>query len=240
MPPVWSDARPGHGGAHRAAPQGGARLRPRGVRRRAAVVPVGRRHPRSRPRSCGTVDTPLDGTAPCAAVRLRRLRVGLPRPGVGPGDPVAARPRRGLRARARPRRRRGRPALVAGRPDGAQAAHLRRPHRGGRRARVGRSGRRRPDRHPRPQRRRAAAGCGVLPAARPLAGRGRRGAVRRRAHHDARPDHPADRQRVGRVGRPVAARGLRVDGRATRRTTTCRRPAAGPTCWSPAPSTTPG
>ena len=40
-------ARPGHGGAHRAAAQGGAGLRPVGVRRRAAVLPVGRRHPRA-------------------------------------------------------------------------------------------------------------------------------------------------------------------------------------------------
>ena len=173
-------------------------------------------------------------------VRLRRLRVGLPRPGVGPGDPLAARPRRRLRARARPRRRRGRPALVAGRPDGAQAAHLRRPPRRRRRARRGRPRRRLADRHPRPLRRRAAPGRGLLPAARPLARGGRRGAVRRRAHHDARPDHPADGQRVGRVGRPVAGPRTTRGWPPTRRTTTSRRPAAAPTCSSPAPSTTRG
>ena len=139
--------RPRHRGAHRAAPQGGARLRLRGVRRRAAVLPVRRRHP-----GPGHHPAPRRHAAgrlgAVRAVRLRRLRVGLPRPGVGPGDPEPARPRRGLRARPRPRRRRGWPALVAGRPDGAQAAHLRRPHRGGRRPRRGRPGRRLPDRAP--------------------------------------------------------------------------------------------
>ncbi len=231
--------RPGHRGAHRAAPQGGAGLRPRGVCRRE----------RSFPSADGTlvpatilrhVDTPLDGSAPCAAVRLRRLRGGLSRPGVGPGDPEPARPRRGLRARPRPRGRGRWPALVAGRADGAQAAHLRRPRRGRRRAGRGGLVDGARHRHPRTQRRRAAPGCGVLPAARPLACRGRRGPVRRRTHHDARPDDPADRQRVGRVGRPEPARGLRRGCPPTRRTTTCRRPVAVPTCSSPAPSTTRG
>ena len=67
--------------------------------------------------------------------------------------------------------------------------------------------------HPRAQRRRAAPGRGAHPAPGPLAGRGRRGAVRRRGHHDARPVHPAHRQRVGRVGRPAAQGGLRLDAR---------------------------
>ena len=39
------------------------------------------------------------------SLRLRRLRVRLPGPGMGSGPPIAARPGRRLRARARPRRR---------------------------------------------------------------------------------------------------------------------------------------
>ena len=65
-----------------------------------------------------------------------------------------------------------------------EAEHLHRPPRGRRRA--GRARRRQPDRHPRAQRRRPAPGRGVQPAPGPLAGRGRRGAVRRRGHHDVR------------------------------------------------------
>ena len=45
-----------------------------------------------------------------------------------------------------------------------------------------------PDRHPRPERRRPAAGRGVQPAPGPVAGGGRRGAVRRRGDHDVRRD----------------------------------------------------
>ncbi len=166
LPPVWSRLRPGHGGAHRAAPQGGAGLRLRVVRRRAAVVPVGRRHPGRRPRSCGTGRHATGRLGAGVMYVLWRLRVGLPRPGVGPGDPLAARPGRGLRARSRPRRGRGRPALVAGRPDGAQAAHLRRSHRGRRRPGLGGTRRRLADRHARPQCRRAARRVPCSPSAR--------------------------------------------------------------------------
>ena len=57
-----------------------------------------------------------------------------------------------------------------------------------------------PDRLARPVGRGAAAGRGVLPGPGPVAGGGRRGPVRGRGDHDAGPDHPADRHRVGRVG----------------------------------------
>ena len=49
---------------------------------------------------------------------------------------------------------------------------------------------------------------------------GRRGAVRRRHHHDERPDAAADRHRVGGVGRPARRAVRRRTSRATRRTTT--------------------
>ena len=52
--------------------------------------------------------------------------------------------------------------------------------------------------------------------------------VRRRGHHDARPVHPPDGQRVGRVGRPAAQGRTSTGCSPTRRTTTCRRPARRP------------
>ena len=70
------------------------------LRGREAGVPVLRRDPGHRDGPAA----PLDAARRVGAVRdvvLRRLRVRLARPGVGPGDPVAARPRRGLRACAR-------------------------------------------------------------------------------------------------------------------------------------------
>ena len=48
------------------------------------------------------------------------------------------------------------------------------------------------------------------PAARSLSGRHRTGAVRRRRHDDARREHPADHQRVRRVGQPEAEELLQV------------------------------
>ena len=63
-----------------------------------------------------------------------------------------------------------------------------------------------PHRHPRPERRRAAPGRGVQPAARPLAGGGGRGAVRRRGDHDVRRVDPADRSPSGRSGATRAVR----------------------------------
>ena len=227
MPPVWSDARPRHRRAHRAAPQG---RRPASTRRRTSASSGRSRRPTARSVPATIVrhrDTPLDGTAPCAALRLRRLRVGLPGPGVGPGHPVAARPRRGLRARPRPRRRRGRPALVARRAAGAQAAHLRRPRRGRRRARA----------------RAWSTATGSPPAGSAPAGCSRArcsasGPDRWRAVVAEVPfvdvvttmldaDHPAHRQRVGRVGRPARPGGLRLDARllAVRQPAAGRRPA---------------
>ena len=183
-PPVWSDVDLAHRRAHRAAPAGGPGPRPgratsarRGPSRRPTGPPVPATLVRHR-------DTPLDGTAPALLYGYGAYEC-LRRPGVGPRAAEPARPRRGVRARPRPRRRRGRPALVARRPPRAQAEHLHRPHRRGRRAATGLVDGD-PARHPRAQRRRAAPGRGVQPATRPVAGGRRRGAVRRRGHHDAR------------------------------------------------------
>ncbi len=218
--------------------RGGAGLRPGGVRRGAARVPVGRRHARP-----GVGDAPPRHPArrhrAGGALRLRRLRLHV-RARVGPRAAVAARPRRGVGARPRPGRQRGWPGVVPRRQARGQAAHLRRPHRGRRRPRGSGHGRPRPDRHPRAQRGRAAAGRGVQPAPRPLAGGRRGGPLRRRGDHDVRRGHAADDHRVGGVGRPPGPGGVRPDAGAGRRTTTCRRPEAGPTCWSPARCTTRG
>ena len=62
---------------------------------------------------------------------------------------------------------------------------------------VGRTG---PDRLARPVGRWPAPGRGVLHGAGAVARGGRRGPVRGRGDHDARPVHPADHHRVGRVG----------------------------------------
>ena len=65
MPPVWSATsswRPA------SAPSCSARRRPASTPRRTSVSSGRSRRPTarsSRPRSCGTVDTPLDGSAPC-------------------------------------------------------------------------------------------------------------------------------------------------------------------------------
>ena len=89
-----------------------------------------------------------------AALRLRRLRVAV-RARVGPGAAEPARPRGGLRARPHPRRRRGRPPLVARRP--AASTSSTRSTTTSRSPTAWRAGcRRRPDRHPRPV---APAGC---------------------------------------------------------------------------------
>ena len=66
--------------------------------------------------------------AAAAALRLRQLR-HPDRPGLLADAGVAARPRRGLRHRPHPRRRRPRPHLVRGRQDGQQGNHLQRLHR---------------------------------------------------------------------------------------------------------------
>ena len=73
---------------------------------------------------------------------------------------------------------------------------------------------RRPDRDQGRQRRRHADGRGGQPAARPVGLRDRRGAVRRRAEHDARRDLAADADRVARMGQPDRGRArLRADPR---------------------------
>ena len=83
---------------------------------------------------------------------------------------------------------------------------------GGRRLAGGRRracpGRRQPDRLPRAVRRGAAPGGRVLDAAGPVARGGRRSSVRRLRQHDARCLHPADRDRMGGVGRSARSRRL--------------------------------
>ena len=156
---------------------------------------------------------------------------------VGPAQP--ARPRRGLRDRARARRRRARTPLVRGRQALAQAQLVHRL----RRAAPSTSspqGYTSPDR-PRGawrQRRRAAHGRGRQPGPDRLPGHRRRGAVRRLPHHDPRPRAPAHRHRVGGVGQPARRpRGLRVHQEllAVRQR---RTPPPIPRCSSPAGCTT--
>ena len=189
--------------ADRAAAQGGARLRPRGVRRRAADVPLGRRHAvpatilRARRHPARRHGAVRD-------VRLRRLRVGLPDQEWDPAIPSLL--DRGVvyvHAHVRGGGEGGRRWWLDG-PARAQAAHLRRPRR----------------------RRRRAAAAGLVDGAR-IATRGlSAGGLLQGAVFSQRPDrwravvaevpfvdvvttmldptHPADRQRVGRVGRPLA------------------------------------
>jgi hypothetical protein len=87
-------------------------------RRRRAGADLDRRPPR-RPRTGGGRPVPL------AALRLRRLR-DLHRPVLLDRPAVAARPRRGVRDRPRPRRRRDGPALVR-RRQAARTSRTRSP-----------------------------------------------------------------------------------------------------------------
>ena len=123
------------------------------------------------------------------AVRLRRYEIMVPDVLVAAPEP--ARPGRGLRHRPHPGRRRDGPALVRAGPAAsykrntftdfiAAAEHL---------VAEGWTAPR-SARHPGRQRRRAADGGGGQPAARPVRGRGRRGALRRQRQHDARRDIP--------------------------------------------------
>ena len=74
-------------------------------------------------------------------------------------------------------------------------------------------------------------GVVLSPAAGPLGGRGRGGAVRRRGHHDVRRVRPAHGHGVGRVGGPAPPGGVRLAARllAVRQPPACR--AGGRTCW---------
>ncbi len=149
-----------------------------------------------RPGAAGTV-RPL---------RLRRVR-DVDRPVLLAPPPLAPRPRRRVRHRARAGRRRDGPGLVRGRPHGAQGQHLlglhrlraarhRARHRARRRARRPRRLGRRPA-----DRRRCEPSTRALPRAR------RPGAVRRLRHHHARRRAPADRGRMGGVGQSSCRRG---------------------------------
>ena len=137
-------------------------------------------------------DVDLDGTAAALPVRLRvvrgvhgpRLRLRLVAL-----TALAARPRRGVRVRPAPRRRRDGSALVARRPFAGEAQHLRRPG-GRRRFSRRRACRRHSDRDPRAVGRWLAAGRAVLTAPRALRRGGRRGALRRCGHHHADPSLP--------------------------------------------------
>ena len=225
------------------APSGSARrrpVRPRGVRRRAAHVPVAPTAPPFPRRSCGTADTPLDGSAPCLMYAYGAYEAVYPDQEWDPAIPSLL--DRGVvyvHAHVRGGGEGGRRWWLDGRmehkqhtfddhiavADGLAASGL---VDGSRIATRGLSAggllqgavfSQRPDRW--------RAVVAEVP-------------VRRRADHDARRDDPAHRQRVGRVGRPVAARAdYALDGRPTRRTTTRRRRAPAPTCWPPARSTTP-
>ena len=79
-------------------------------------------------------DTPLDGSAPALLYGYGAYEA-TDEPAWDPALPEPARRGRRLRARPHPRRRRGRPAVVARRPPRAEAEHLHRPHRRGRRPR---------------------------------------------------------------------------------------------------------
>ena len=128
-------------------------------------------------------DTPLDGTAPALLYGLRRLRVLL-EPEWDPALPTLL--DRGVvfvHAHVRGGGEGGRRWWLDGRLAHKQntfsdhlavADGLAGLVDGG------------PARHPRAERRRPAAGRGVQPATGPVAGGGRRGAVRRRGHHDVR------------------------------------------------------
>ena len=213
---------------------------PAALRHRAAYLPragrdAGAGDPRAAPRH------PAGRHRARAALRLRRLR-GRLRAGVGPGAAVAC--STAASSSCTPTSAAAARAAGAG---GSTAGWTHKQHTfddlvavadglGGDGLVDGDA-----DRDPRAERRRAAPGRGVQPAPGPLAGRGGRGAVRRRGDHDVRRrPSPLTDQRVGGVGRPAGARGVRLDARLL----AVRQPAAGrrraPTCWSPARSTTRG
>ena len=180
---------------------------------------------------------PARGRRAAHALRLRRLR-----PRHGPGVRAVAsqppRPRHGLRLRPCPRRRRDGLSLVSRGQAGGQAQQLHRLHclrrvSGPRGLHPGR-----PDRDQGRQRRRDADGGGRQPAPRAVGLRRRRGAVRRRGQHHARPFPAADPDRVAGMGQP--ARGPGGARAAPRLLALRQRPRASPTrrCWSPPASAT--
>ena len=154
-----------------------------------------------------------------------------------------ARPRRGVRDRARARRRRAGPAVVRRRQDAAQAAHVLRLHRVRAPPRRHRLDDQRPARRRGRQRRWSVDGRGGQPGARAVRGHPHPGAVRRRADEHARLHAAADRPGVRRVGQPRGRRrGLRLPGvllavRQRRRRSTTRRSSPRPHCTTPGCST---
>src|SRR5579875_1005343 len=162
-------------------------------------------------------DTPLDGSAPCLlygygayeACSDPEFELSLPSlldrgvvyaiAHVRGGGEGGRRWWLAGRRSARPVRRAG--PGGAGSPAGA-GPPAGRWHGGSRRP----AGRRAADRLPRAVGRRPAAGRGLLPGARPVAGGHCRGPVRGLRQLDAGSVDPADGHRVGRVGRPAQAR----------------------------------
>ena len=204
------------GDAHvdtREAPAGASGYDPDALRDPAAVGDRGRRHAGPDLDRLARTATmpPRDGTRAAAALRLRLVR-GVDRPDVLGRAREPARPRRGVRDRARARRRRARPRAGT---RTASSSPRRTPSPTSSRARATSSseGWTTPDAldGTRRQRGRAADGRGREPRAGAVPRDRRRGAVRRLPHHDPRRDPPAHRHRVGGVGRP---------GRTTPRCTT--------------------
>ncbi len=136
---------------HPRASPAGARLRAGALHQPAPVGHRTRRHAGADLAGVATRRPRRGRSGPDAALRLRLLR-GVDRPDVlgEPGEP--ARPRRGLRDRPHPRRRRARPRVVRGRQAAHQAQHVHRLRRLRRAPRGRRLDHSRPARDPRRQR----------------------------------------------------------------------------------------
>ena len=185
-PPVWSAVDLRTGEHDRGAPRRGARASTRTayvVERRTFPAPDGTPVPAVLLRHR---DTPLDGTAPCLIYAYGAYEA-VDEPEWDPALPslldrgvvwVHAQSAAAARAAGA-----GGSTAACGTSSTPSTTSPRSPT-----ASTGRARRRGPDRDPRPERRRAAPGRGLQPAPRPLAGGGRRGAVRRRGDHDVRRD----------------------------------------------------